>query len=90
MTEQYYYAVIYFCRVMLPIAWWRWCVIVYTYPLSFISLLLVCILILILISKIRHTTVTVIEGDEIHNLIRAMNEPISSDTNKRGAVNVDG
>lgn len=72
MNEQYYYATLYFLRVILPIYWWHWCGIVYTYPLTFVSLLLSLILILVVLVKVRHTAVTVVQGDEIHNLIRAM------------------
>lgn len=75
MTEQYYYMALYLLRQlgqMIETAWWWYVDIVYTYPVTAIAIMLSCILLLIINSIARKGRVTIIEGDEIHNLIRAM------------------
>ena len=75
MTEQYYYMGLYILRQlgqMIATIWWRYVDIVHTYPVTAITILLSSILVLIIMSIARKGRVTVIEGNAIHELIRAM------------------
>lgn len=75
MYQQYYYYAIYLLRTvgeLFEAYWWRYVDIVHVYPVTAISVLLSGILFLMIMSIKRHGTVTVIVGEELHDLIRAM------------------
>ena len=75
MTEQYYYMGLYILRQlgqMIVAYWWRYVDIVHTYSVTAITILLVGILILMIYGIRRNGVVTVVVGEELHDLIRAM------------------
>ena len=75
MTEQYYYMALYILRQLGQVIvtyWWRYVDIVHTYSVTAIATMLVGILILMIYGIRRNGVVTVVVGEELHNLIRAM------------------
>lgn len=75
MYEQYYYMFLYLLRQLgqlLEAYWWKYVEIVHMYSVTAIAVLLSSILLLVAMSFRRKLRVTVIEGDAIHDLIRAM------------------
>ena len=77
MYEQYYYYLIYWLKFIpgyLLQAWYWWVIKVYSFPEIFITGVFVGILILIISHLRRNMKVMVIEGDELHDLIRAIRE----------------
>ena len=75
MYEQFYYYMIYWLRFIpgyLLRAWYWWVIKVSSFPEISITVVLVGILILIISHVKRNMKVMVIEGDEIHNLVRAI------------------
>ena len=75
MYEQYYYYMIYWLQLVsgyLLRAWYWWVFWVSSFPEISITVVLVGILILIISHVKRNMKVTVIEGEEIHNLVRAI------------------
>lgn len=77
MIEQYYYMGLYLLRQLgqlIIIYWWWYVDIVHAYPLTAIVVLLSSILVLFCLRLRRKLKVTVIEGDAIHELIKAMRE----------------
>ena len=75
MIEQYYYA---FLHVLIELVkllettWWKYVDMIHTYPEIAITVLLSSILVLIILRTVRKMKVITYEGDEIHNLVRAM------------------
>lgn len=77
MYEQYYYAVLHELSLIpgyLLRVWYWWVIKVETYPELFIMIIGICLLILVVMRTLRHMKVIVHDGDEIHNLVRAMNK----------------
>ncbi len=75
MYEQYYYAVLYQISLILgylPRAWYWWIYKVNAMPELFILIIFIGLFMLVVLRTIRNITVKTHEGDEIHNLIRAM------------------
>lgn len=76
LNDQYYWPVIWLLkelvRTILGGAWYWWVQKVTSYPEFSISVILFGLLFLIFMSIKRRIRVTVIEGDEIKNLIKAI------------------
>ena len=77
MYEQYYYAVLYQISLIsgyLLRAWYWWIFKVNVMPELYLMILGISLLILVLMHTIRNMKVVVIEGDEIHNLVKVINK----------------
>lgn len=77
MIEQYYYMSLYILRQLgqlIIIYWWWYVNIVHEYPVTAITILLSSILVLFCLSFRRKLQITIIEGDAIHELIRAIRD----------------
>jgi len=77
MNEQYYYSFLYLLRQTVELLekyWWWWVAKVHAYPLTAITIVLMGILILMIYGIRRKGVVTVVVGNELHDLIRAMRE----------------
>ena len=75
MNEHYYYSFLYLLRQtaeLLEKYWWWWVAKVHAYPLTAITIMLMGILILMIYGIKRKGVVTVVVGNELHDLIRAM------------------
>ena len=77
MTEKYYYA---FLHVLIELVkllettCWKYVDMIHTYPEIAITVFLCSILVLIILRTVRKMKIITHEGDEIHNLVRAMRE----------------
>lgn len=75
MYDRYYYYAIYLLRTVGELAeayWWQWCRVVYRYDVLFAMFMLVCILLLVILIKIRTMKVITHAGPAIHDFVRAM------------------
>ena len=75
MYQQYYYIALYLLRQagqFVVNTWWWYVDIVHIYSLTAITVLLTGVLFLTVMAIKRQGIVTVVAGEELHNLIRAM------------------